>query len=323
MVLRSLTALIAHLPCNVRFMFCPPDLDLTHSHLMVACIITASNNWTATQILTPILVAIVLSVTFILYLQYKKGRLSRLKSILFMRGSRQVPSRRPRGWTIDTIHSVDSGFPDAEATPMINTPLRWTSLSPHDATDRHRLSPRIREGMMTLSTAIRSIQRMFGRGPIPVSHVPISEAFDIEDSDPETDPFATLRSSASSRARRNETPTAGRSTSSNTDREAFPRSLSQPSVATWDSAILGSELDDAANLTGDSGVDDHDSEAVTRDGVMLISRNGQDFSSTSSVISIRIGGTPVETDRSSIEVGPPSPALNNQVSRSPRMMARM
>ena len=285
---------------------------------MVACIITASSHsWTAIQILTPILVALLLSLSFFLYHQYKKGRLSRLTSILFMRSRRQ--DRRPRGWTIDSSRFADRTFDltrDAEATPMINSPHHWNS--PRNTTDR--LSPRIMERMMTISTAIRSIRRMFGGGPIPVSRVPVSDDFDIEDSDPETDPFGTLRSDASSRARRNGPSTIGRRTSE-VDREAPTQNPMQYSVTRPDPTTLNLDLNDVRAydgdetiVVGDGGVDDHDSKMVTGDSVMLISRNGQNFSLTGSVISMGVRGSPIDVDRSSIEVVPPTPTMNSRVS---------
>ncbi|KAI0256240.1 hypothetical protein BJV78DRAFT_448494 [Lactifluus subvellereus] len=265
------------------------------------------HSWTAVQILTPILVTIFLSLSFILYLQHKKGRLSRLTSILFMRGRRQA--RRARAWTTDS-RLADREFdqaPDAEATPMINSPHHWTS--PRDATDHHRLSPRIRERMMTISTAIRSVTRLFGGGPIRVSRAPISDDFDIEDSDPEMDPFVTLRSNASSRARRNRPPTVRRSTS-DTDGEAPIQVQASETRLDLDLDDVGVYDGDETNVVRDSGVDDHDSKMVTGNGVMLISRNGQNFSLTSNVISMR--RSPMEVDRRSIEVVPPTPTLNNQ-----------
>jgi hypothetical protein len=284
---------------------------------MVACPITASDNWTAAQILTPILIAFFLSLSFILYLQYKNGGLSRPRSVASMRGAQQT--QRPRGWTIDGIRPADSIFLNAEATPMINSRPHWTSLSLHDA-DRHRLSPRTRE---TLSAVIRSIQRLFGRGPTPVSHVPISDTFDIEDSDPEMDPFDTLGSNASSsRTRRNRpSTTVGRSRNSTADREGPLQSIFQPSEATRYSAILEPEFDDAhdtVKFMEDGGVRNHDTETTTRDGVMLISRNGRNFSLTGSVIS-RVSRPPVERDRRSTEVVPPTPTFYQQVSQSRRI----
>jgi hypothetical protein len=233
-----------------------------------------------------------------------------------MRAAQQT--QRPRGWTIDGIRPADSIFLNAEATPMINSRPHWTSLSLHDA-DRHRLSPRTRE---TLSAVIRSIQRLFGRGPIPVSRVPISDSFDIEDSDPEMDPFDTLRSNASSsRARRNfPSTTVGRGRNSTADREAPLQNIFQPSEAPRYSTILEPEFDDphdTAKLMGDGGEHNHDTETTTRDGVMLISRNGQDFSLTGSMVSrvSRVSRTPVERDRRSTEVVPPTPTFY-QVSQS-------
>jgi hypothetical protein len=171
------------------------------------------------------------------------------------------------------------------------------------------------ERMMTISTAIRSIRRMFGGGPIPVSRAPVSDDFDIEDSDAETDPFGTLRSNASSRARRN-----GRRTSE-VDREAPTQNPVQSSVARPDPTTLNLDLDDVraydgdeTNVVGDGGVDDHDSKMVTGDSVMLISRNGQNFSLTGSVISMGVRGSPIDVDRSSIEVVPPTPTMNSRVS---------
>jgi hypothetical protein len=184
----------------------------------------------------------------------------------------------------------------------------------------------MRGGMM-ISTALRSIQRLFGRGPIPVSHVPISEAFVIEEFDPGVDPFGTLRSNASPQAGRNGPSSVGRN-SSNEVYETSTQDLSQPSEATLrrDSATPESKLDDdrdAAKLVGDSGVDGHDSETVTRNSVMLISRNGRDFSlaSSSSVVSVPGGMFPLEMDCNSIEAAPPTPVDLGQVSKPRYVMA--
>src|SRR6266851_8078078 len=75
---------------------------------------------------------------------------------------------------------------------------------------------------------------------------------------------------------------------------------------------LDPELDDgrghdSSNVFGDSGSDDQDAAGGNEDEVMLISRNGQDFSMTGSVISEPIGKSSVESDRRSIEVVPPTP----------------
>lgn len=256
---------------------------------MVAGIITASSRWTVAQILTPILVAFFLCLAFILYFLYQRGSLS----FLFMRGVRRV--RRQREW------EVDGDFPhapNAEATPMISQRHHWNSFFPRNSTDRQRLSSRIREGMATpsITTAFRSIRRLFGRGPIPVSRVPMPEAFDLESSDSETDPFDTLRSNGSRAKLR---PFKKESAS---DRGASSYS---PTDGTRDSQALDAELENDRVL--DQGVaDDHDN---AEDSVMLITRNGEDFSSGTGSISISLRSHPTEADQNSLEVTPPTPTV--------------
>ena len=284
-------------------------------YLMAAWIITASSRWTVAQILTPILVAFSFGLAFILYILYKRGSLSRL----FMRGVRRV--RRQRDWEVDGGGTEFPHVPDAEATPMISQPHHWNSFFPRNATDR-RLSSRIRESMATpsITTAFRSIRRLFGRGPIPVSRVPMPEAFEIESSDSETDPFDTLRSNASRakllrpRTKPKQTPTSG------SDRAGSSYTLTNNSDGTRDSPLLDVDLDSdrvldqgiANGVGGGSGTDDHDG-----DSVMLITRNGRDFSSGSTPRSLR---SLVEVDQNSLEVVPPTPT---QVSTSSDTMTRM
>ena len=258
---------------------------------MVAGIITASSRWTVAQILTPILVAFFLCLAFILYFLYQRGSLS----FLFMRGVRRV--RRQREW------EVDGDFPhapNAEATPMISQRHHWNSFFPRNTTDRQRLSSRIREGMATpsITTAFRSIRRLFGRGPIPVSRVPVTEAFDLESSDSETDPFDTLRSNGSrTMLRPFKKDVAG------SERGAY--SPTHRSDGTRDSQALDAEheSDRALDL---NGTDDQDN---TEDSVMLITRNGEDFSSGTGSTSISLRSHPIEADQNSLEVTPPTPTV--------------
>jgi hypothetical protein len=73
---------------------------------------------------------------------------------------------------------------------------------------------------------------------------------------------------------------------------------------------------DAANVLGDGDSEDgHDTGTGIEDEVMLISRNGEDFSLTGSVISVPVGS--VEADRRSIEVVPPTPTAGHKVSKVP------
>jgi len=272
---------------------------------MVAWIITASGRWTVAQILTPILVAFSLGLAFILYILYKRGSLSHP----FMRGVRRV--RGHREWEVDGGGSDFPHAPSAEATPMISQPHHWNSFFPRNATDR-RLSSRIRESMATssITTAFRSIRRLFGRGPIPVSRVPMPEAFDIESSDSETDPFDTLRSNASRaklihpRAKPKQIATSG------SDRAASSYTLTNNSDVTRDSPLLDTDLDGDRVLDqgiangggGGYGADDHDGSG---DSVMLITRNGRDFSSGSTPGSLH--RSLAEADQNSLEVVPPTP----------------
>jgi hypothetical protein len=229
---------------------------------------------------------------------------------------------RARGWTIDYDTSSSRGFLDTEADPMIHPSLPLPSLShPHDATDPHRLNTRTRTGILTpaFSNAVRSIQRLLGVGPIRVSQVPAPDIFDLEqDCDAETDAADTLRST-SSRAWRNGLLSLGRSSYSITER--IPPRNHAASESSQGSAPLDPELDDgrghdSSNVVGDSGSDDQDAAGGNEDEVMLISRNGQDFSMTGSVISEPIGKSSVESDRRSIEVVPPTPTASNKVSKS-------
>ena len=285
---------------------------------MVTCIITASRGWTAAQILTPILVSFVLCLVFVLYILYQRGRLSRLTFIFSsMRRRRQA---RSRGWARHDDASGNGGshhVTDAEATPILNPPFHWPSLSPHDTTDDQHLSPRTRLDILmpAFSNAIRSIRRLFGGGPIPVSRAPASEAFDLEDSDTETDPMDTLRTS-SSRSWRNGRTTPGPNSAPVMDRTTSTHNLT--SEASRSFAALDSTLDsgrgrdeDAANSDRDGGVDDHDQMDIGSE-VMLISRNGRDFSLKSSS-SVLYGSGPVEADQESVDVVPPTPQ-SNQVS---------
>jgi hypothetical protein len=156
-----------------------------------------------------------------------------------------------------------------------------------------------------------------------VSRVAVSDAFDIEQdsaSGIETDPSDTLRSN-SSRAWRNGLSSLGRSSGSVIDR--IPSRYHPPSESSQSSGALDAELDDghgydrdAANVTEDDGSDDHDTGNDGEEDVMLISRNGQDFSMSGhgSVIAMPVDQTPAESDRGSIEVVPPTPTSSKQVS---------
>ncbi|KAI0001350.1 hypothetical protein BJV74DRAFT_94302 [Russula compacta] len=288
----------------------------------LASVSKPSRGWTAAQILTPILVAFVLCLVFVLYILYQRGRLSRLTFIFCsMRRRRQA---RSRGWTLHDDASGNGGShhaTDAEATPILNPPLHWPSLSPHDTTDDQHLSPRTRLDILmpAFSNAIRSMKRLFGGGPIPVSRAPASEAFDLEDSDTETDPMDTLRTS-SSRSWRNGRTTPGRNSAPLTDRTTSTHNLA--SEASRSSAALDSTLhngrgrdDDAANSDRDGGVDDNDRMDIENE-VMLISRNGRDFSLRESASSVLDGRGPVEADRESVDVVPPTPQLNQPFRQS-------
>jgi len=292
---------------------------------MVVCIITASHSWTAAQILTPILVGLILCLSFALYLLYKRGRLSRLISNFpFMRRSRRPPLRR---WTIND-DAPSRGVPhldlDAEATPILNARMHWPSLSPHDTIDSQRLNPRTRVGVLTpaFSSALRSMQRLFGLGPIPVSRVPVPDAFDLGDPDTET-LSDTLRSN-SSRSWRNGLSSLGRNPASSMDRALSTQHL--PIEVSGSSAALDTMPDysrgydeDAADVTRDGGANGHDVAAgVDGNEVMLISRDGEDFNLDGSMISVPLGNGPVKVDgdRRSIEVVPPTPILGKQVCKS-------
>ncbi|KAF8271326.1 hypothetical protein EI94DRAFT_1797298 [Lactarius quietus] len=276
----------------------------------VASASQSSGRWTVAQILTPVLVAFFLCLAFILYILYKRGSLSRLALLPFMRGVRRV--RRHRGWEVD---GGGGDFPharDAEATPMISQPHHWNSFFPRNTTDRQRLTSRIRQGMATpsITTAIRSIGRLFGRGPVRVSRVPMPATFDIESSDSETDPFDTLRSNASRAKLRPFTNPKQNAASGSDPAASSYTTLTRDSDGTRDSPTFDVDLDGdrlfdqgITNGVGRSNAaDDHDNMG---DRVMLITRDGEDFSSGSTPISMR-GGLP-EADQSSLEVVPPTP----------------
>lgn len=285
---------------------------------------TQPSGWSATQILTPIIVAIVLCLAVIVWVLYQTGRLSRLTSSLsVMRRSRHARHR----WTID--NDEPSGAlhhaPDAEATPMIGPVLRWRSLSlKNDA--RKRFSTRM--GVLTpaFSKGIRSVQRLFGWGPVKVSRVPVPDTFDLEDPVTEADPFDTPRSTLT-RSWGNGTSTVGRNSDSTFDRIPSPHNLiNKPS---WSSAALELVLDngqenyeDTGNVLEDDRADDHDHGMDAGNRVMLISRDGEDFSLSGSMISVPIGRRSIE-DQRSIEVVPPSPiTINEQSFRQSPSIAR-
>ena len=290
--------------------------------LMAVYIITAPRDWTAAQILVPVLVGLVLCLTFALYLLHQSGRLSRLTSIFpSMRRTRQ--GLTPRRWSFgeDTPGSgALRHVPDAEATPMIDPFVHWRSLSPQDdAADRQRLTIRMRMGVLTpaFSKAMRSIRRLFGWGPIPVSRVPVPDTFDLEDPVTETD---TLRSDTlkSSESRSWGLPTLGRNPGQMVDH--MPSMHNLVNKTSWSSAALDSVLDDdrgdyedTGKVFEDGGANDHDYGMDPQHRVMLISRNGEDFSVEGSVISRK---TSVEVDRRSTEVVPPTPTIGKQMNGS-------
>jgi hypothetical protein len=313
-----MTTLIVDRPYNVRFLPPTPNSCLIKlPSLIVVCITTASG-WNAAQILTPILVGIVLCLAFALWFLYQSGRLSRLTSIFpSMQRSRQTQ------WTIDHDDPSSGGLhhvPDAESTPMINPVLHWRPLSPR--TNRKRSRTRMGMGVLTPAflRGISSIRRLFGWGPIKVSRVPVSDTFDLEDPVTEADPFDTP--STSSRSRRNGPLPDGRNSGSTLDRLPSPHDLiNKPS---WSSAALESVLvngqenyEDTGNVFEDDGANDHDYGMDDGNRVMLISRNGEDFSLSGSTISRPISRISNEVDRRSIEVVPPSPSTTRkQVSKS-------
>jgi len=324
-----MTTLILHRPHNVRFLPPTPNSCLIQFPPLIAvCITTASGGWTATQILIPIIVGIVFSLAFALWFLYQTGRLSRLTSIFPSMGhSRQARHR----WTIDNDGPSSGALhhaPDAEATPMIGRVVRWRSLSPKDdATDRKRFSTGMGMGVLTpaFSKGIRSMQRLFGWGPIKVSRVPVPDTFDLEDPVTKADPFDTPRS-ASSRSWRNGPPTVGRNSGSTLDRIPSPHLvINKPS---WSSAALESVLDNGqendegtGNVFEDDGANDPDHGTNAGNRVMLISRDGEDFSLTGSMISVPLGRRSIEVDRRSIEVVPPTPIIINKqpFRKSPRL----
>ena len=228
----------------------------------------------------------------------------------------------PRRWSID-IDVPGSGplphVPDAEATPMIDPLLHSRSLSPHDDTaDRHRPSTRMRPGILTtaFSKVIHSIRRLFGWGPVRVSRVPVSDTFDLEDPATETD---TFRSNAS--FLRNGFPSLGRNSASTVD--GIPSTHNLANKTSWSSAALEPMLDNGrennegtGNVFEVGGAEDHDNGMDARNGVMLISRNGEDFSMSGSMVSAPFGKRSVEVDRRSTEVVPPTPTINRQMKRS-------
>jgi hypothetical protein len=173
----------------------------------------------------------------------------------------------------------------------------------------------------TFSKAIRSIRRLFGWGPIPVSRLPVPNTLDLEDPVTETD---TLKSDTlkSNESRSWGLPTLGRNPASMVD--SMPSMHNLVNKASWSSAALDSVLDndrgnyeDTGKVFEDGGANDHDYGIAP---VMLISRDGEDFSLSGSMVSVPIGRMSVEVDRGSIEVVPPSPSsprtVSKQVSKS-------
>lgn len=239
-----------------------------------------------------------------------------------MRRSRQARQR----WTIDNDDPSGGALnhaPDPEATPMIGPVLHWRSLSSNDdGTDRKRFSTGMGMGVLTpaFSKGIRSMQRLFGWGPIKVSRVPVPDTFDLEDPVTKADAFDTPKS-ASFRSWRNGPPTVGRNSGSTLDRIPSPHHvINKPS---WSSAALESVLDndqenneDTRNVFEDDGANDPDHGTDAGNRVMLISRDGEDFSLSGSMISVPLGRRSIEVDQGSIEVVPPSPiTINKQVSK--------
>lgn len=283
----------------------------------MGCIITASS-WSAAQILTPVGVGLALCLAFVLWLLYQRGHLSRLTSILpSMRRRRQRLT--PRRWSFD-IDAPDGGplphAPDAEATPMTDPLLHSRSLSPHDdVADRQRPNSRMGMGILApaFSKAIYSIRRLFGWGPIQVSRVPVSDTFDLEDPVAETD---TLRSNTS-RSWGSGHPTVGRNSDSIADHIPSPNNLAnKPSWSSGLESMLGNvreNYEDTGNVLEDGGAEDHDNGMDTRNGVMLISKDGDDFSLRESMASTPFGKRSVEVDRRSIEVVPPTPTVSKQM----------
>ncbi|KAI0305477.1 hypothetical protein B0F90DRAFT_1666372 [Multifurca ochricompacta] len=107
----------------------------------------------------------------------------------------------------------------------------------------------------------------------------------------------------------------GRRTTSATDREAPTQNLEHSNEVTRDTATIDLEFENGrGDGVANSSIDDHDSGIATGDSVMLISRTGQDFSLRGSVISMRVGAgrSPIEADRRSIEVVPPTPKFDKQ-----------
>ena len=203
---------------------------------------------------------------------------------------------------------------------MIDPFLHSRSLSSHDVTiNRQRPSARMRTGILTpaFSKAIHSIRRLFGWGPVRVSRVPVPDTFDLEDPVTETD---TLKSNTS-KSWRNGFTSVGRNSASTID--GIPPTHNLANKASWSSAALEPVLDNGrennggtGNVFEDGGAEDHDNGTNARNGVMLISRNGEDFSMSGSMVSAPFGKRSVELDRRSIEVVPPSPTINKQMNRS-------
>ena len=98
----------------------------------------------------------------------------------------------------------------------------------------------------------------------------------------------------------------------------------------WSSAALESVLDndqenneDTRNVFEDDGANDPDHGTDAGNRVMLISRDGEDFSLSGSMISVPLGRRSIEVDQGSIEVVPPSPiTINKQVSKSVNCMIK-
>ncbi|KAI0266671.1 hypothetical protein BC834DRAFT_108119 [Gloeopeniophorella convolvens] len=284
-----------------------------------------AHGWTAVQVLTPILVAVALCLIFALYILHRKGRLARLASMLpSMRSHRQ--GRRPRGWADDGDPSgVDShDTPDAEAAPMIaDQPHRWNSLSSRDVSNhQHHGLPA--QGMVTrvFQAVFRSLRGLFGKGPVQVSHRSDPDSFDIEDSDSEIDPFDTLRT-RSSKSRGIGIANYGTNGASAADLIASTHNFFRPGEVTRprgspDPTDDHHEYDDFLGGIQDPSLDGHSSGMATGDSVLLISRNGRDFSIRGSIATSRqstlIGRPVLEEDRRSMDVVPPTPTKSGQVS---------
>ena len=117
-----------------------------------------------------------------------------------------------------------------------------------------------RMGMGTLTPAflkgISSIWRLFGQGPVKVSHTPVSDTSNLEDPVSRADPFDAYGGSTSSRSWRNGPPTVERNSGSTLDRIPSPHNLmNMVGALVWAEFAGFGEVDEGPHACAQEQVD--------------------------------------------------------------------